>query len=103
MALSIQWNEGVSSEMKWLHTYKGYVAHRNKEYQNLWGPVLDGNGQTVDGLPGLYNDLSAMQREIDRHIKEMEIRNKALRDALIKAGALEPVEPGHLVEQPTDE
>lgn len=115
MSISIRWNEEatgrqtpqsravVSSDRKMMHLYKGYVAHRDREYETMWGPILDGNGNTVDGLPGLYNDLSMLERSIDGYIKDRAIQDRLKQQAIDKNKAPDAEEPGEMVETPTQE
>jgi hypothetical protein len=111
MAISIQWNDvstgrtvdsqGVTSERKQVHAYKGFLAYRDRTYETLWGPILDSNGHIVDGLPGLWN-LGNVERAIDGYLADKAIRDRAKQDAIARFQAPPAEEPSEITEQPAD-
>lgn len=85
-------------EKKEWHSYKGYIAYRNREYENLWGPIMDSNHSAVDGMPGMFNNLRSMEQEIDRFLRDKAIMDKRKQDNL-NLHRPPPDEPSPVIEE----
>jgi hypothetical protein len=94
------------TETKDYHEHKGFVAMKGDQFKNprnpwphTWGPITDNQGNLVDGLSGIFNNLNQLNRKIDGYLGDMEILEKKKQDAIARFMAPPPEEPSPIVEE----
>lgn len=87
------------AEFKQYHVYRGFTFHKHQEYNNFWGPALDKEGNTVDGLEGLFNDFNSLERAVDSYLAQKAIMEQKKADLIAKHRAPPAEEPSPIVEE----